>query len=338
MDYIIFGIGAGSSLVLVGWLLRDWGPPLRDRKSRSDTVVLTAHQLVDQMRWARFCGSCGTALAIGGAFVLLLTTLAMLVNPTDARGAMIVLAAFGVVSVAMLAWSWLFVRRFGVAGIIRREPASVAAHAPPGEEGRLDEKHDDFGFGPGTEVTQASEPEPVPRRGFHSMMPKNPFASRSVEQATPAPMDAPGQTPGEDQAERTISIHDDQANVIETGDGDEAGPSDEAKTNGDDEEPIDAPETAVEVVSPDEVSVEDEPAIESGQVTNDSVDAISEERPDDAAPESRSDDDTDTAGESEEDGAPEESAGETMETMSGREEALRNLRQRRLGRLTRDPS
>ena len=46
VDYIIFGIGAGSSLVLIGWLLRDWGPALRDRTSRASNDVLTAQQLI----------------------------------------------------------------------------------------------------------------------------------------------------------------------------------------------------------------------------------------------------------------------------------------------------
>ncbi|MBA2248428.1 MAG: hypothetical protein H0W23_09870, partial [Chloroflexia bacterium] len=123
MDYIVFGVGTGSSLLLIGWLLREVGPALRDHRSRAANEVLGAQQLVDQMRWARFCGACGVALALGGALVLIITLIALLASPSDTGGAWAVLSAFGIAAAAMLVWAWLFVSRFGIAGVYRTKSA-----------------------------------------------------------------------------------------------------------------------------------------------------------------------------------------------------------------------
>lgn len=147
--------------MLIGWLLREVGPSLRDRRARAATEVLGAQQLVDQMRWARFCGACGVALALGGALVLLVTLIALLASPSDTGGAWAVLSAFGIAAIAMLVWAWLFVSRFGIAGVYRTKPAaarSTTALEPSvvSISGDHDEEDDDL-----EDATSVDTPEPT---------------------------------------------------------------------------------------------------------------------------------------------------------------------------------
>ena len=137
MDFVIFGIGTGAALVLVGWLGRDLGPRLRDRAPSDPDAVLGVEELVARVSWARFCGSGGAALALCGAVLLLVTVATLLLRVSDETGTTTMLATFGVVLVAMTVWSWAYVRRFGVYGVVRRraraepEPeVSQATHEP----------------------------------------------------------------------------------------------------------------------------------------------------------------------------------------------------------------
>lgn len=166
MDYIVFGVGTGSSLLLIGWLLREVGPALRDHRSRAANEVLGAQQLVDQMRWARFCGACGVALALGGALVLIVTLIALLASPSDTGGAWAVLSAFGIAAAAMLAWAWLFVSRFGVAGIYRAQPAAVRSTTAPepsvvSVSRDHDEEDDDLDDATSVDTTESTLDEPI---------------------------------------------------------------------------------------------------------------------------------------------------------------------------------
>jgi len=341
VDYIIFGIGAGSSLVLIGWLLRDWGPALRDRTSRASNDVLTARQLIDQMRWARFCGSCGTALAIGGSLVLLVTICAMLVSPSDARGATIVLAAFAIAAIAMLVWSWLFVSRFGIEGIIRRKPASVTAVTSPVNGDYLDEAHDDFGFSPGTTVPESRTPEPAVHPDIGSIIPDR-LAAPGVVEETRASDDAPDQTPAADQPQPEVSPDDDVTPVEETTGKDGSEPERDVTTGKVDDERAAAESSVNEMAN--EVLLEDDATIPVDQEEAGSGERIGDER-DGIAAAAISPEETEGADQvaSVQDTAdvgvhPDESAGETADPKSGREEALRNLRERRRGRLTRNQS
>lgn len=336
MDYILFGIGAGSSLVLIGWLLRDWGPAFRDRESRSGTEVLTAQQLVDQMRWARFCGSCGTAMAIGGAFVLLGTMIALVMSPTDTRGATIVLGAFVIAGVGMLVWSWLFVSRFGVAGVFRPKEAAVAKLTTPGDDDALEEEHADPGIGP--EI--AAEPrtlEPATRQGIGADAP-SPDAVSRPEHDRHAPDDAVDQASEEDERQRVVPLQVEREKDEEADADSETEPKpEEATIIGVDG--VDAPMTEAGSVPVAEDWPEGVPAIEPVRETAEIGDVMSgDQEPGDGAATQQMDaavtpptaiqqvesDDTGT------------SEGETAEPVSGREEALQNLRQRRLGRLTRN--
>lgn len=127
MDYIIFGLGVGATLTLVGWAFREWGSALRDRSSSGEEAILSGHELVDRMAWQRFCRSCGAVLAIFGLLVLLATIIATALMLSNTTGATIVLATLAGCVVATLVWLGLFLHRFGARGILR--PKSTK-HAP----------------------------------------------------------------------------------------------------------------------------------------------------------------------------------------------------------------
>lgn len=125
MDYILFGFGTGATLALGGWLFRDLGPRIRDR-APAEGDVLSARELVSRMAWARFCSACGAALALAGIIIMLATIGAAIWNPPDDEGFLVVLIAYAVVTLLMLVWAGLFLRRFGAAGIIRPREAKPA--------------------------------------------------------------------------------------------------------------------------------------------------------------------------------------------------------------------
>lgn len=119
MDYIIFGLGSGATLTLAGWSLREWGSAIRDRSSSSAETVLSGYELVNQMGWQRFCRSCGAVLAMFGLLVLLATIISTALMLSDATGSMIVISTFMACLVATLIWLGLFLHRFGARGILR---------------------------------------------------------------------------------------------------------------------------------------------------------------------------------------------------------------------------
>lgn len=129
MDYIIFGIGTSATLVLIGWLLRDWGPRLRDRKPAEDEI-LSASQMVIRMAWARFCATCGMALVFGGVIVMLVTIVVTFVAPTDRAASIAVLTVFGVAGFLMLIWTALYLRQFGSIGVHRPVEKTVPEPTP----------------------------------------------------------------------------------------------------------------------------------------------------------------------------------------------------------------
>lgn len=131
MDYIIFGIGSSATLVLAGWLLREWGPRLRDRGPAEDEV-LSASALVSRMAWARFCATCGMAILICGVLIMLATLGAAFIAPTDRAATLAVISVFGLAVLLMLIWTGLYLRQFGALGIIRprEKPVPVEAQAP----------------------------------------------------------------------------------------------------------------------------------------------------------------------------------------------------------------
>ena len=98
------GWASGASLVLVGWLLRELGPRIRDRAPAEGTV-LSGGELVLRMAWARFCGTCGMAMLLCGLLILLVTGILTVASAGDDLGTMIVLGTFGLSVVLMLLWT-----------------------------------------------------------------------------------------------------------------------------------------------------------------------------------------------------------------------------------------
>jgi len=121
VDYILFGAGTGASLAVIGWILREWGPRLRDGKS-DDEVIYSASELIDRMSWARFCASCGMAMVVAGTLILLATAVVTAWNPGDELAARILIGMYLFVSVLMLIWAFLYTRQFGTGGIYRPAP------------------------------------------------------------------------------------------------------------------------------------------------------------------------------------------------------------------------
>ena len=76
------GSDPGASLVVIGWLFREWGPRIRDRRP-ADDEILSAEEMVTRMAWARFCGTCGMALLLCGVLILLITAVVAAIGPSD---------------------------------------------------------------------------------------------------------------------------------------------------------------------------------------------------------------------------------------------------------------
>lgn len=109
MDYLVFGVGFGSTLVLVGWVLRQYGPSLRFRDSSDD--VLSAEALLERNDWQRFCIALGALLSVGGAVMLLATLVTMLIHPSDSVGTMIVGIIFALTLIAVAGWVVMYVNQ-----------------------------------------------------------------------------------------------------------------------------------------------------------------------------------------------------------------------------------
>ncbi len=123
-------MGTGAALLLIGWLGRDLGPRLRYRTPQSDDEVLAVEELVARVSWSRFCASGGAALALCGLFMLLVTLATLLLRVDDATGRTTMLVSFGFVVVAMAVWSWAYVRRFGVYGVLPPRRQRAASSEP----------------------------------------------------------------------------------------------------------------------------------------------------------------------------------------------------------------
>lgn len=119
--------------MLVGWLLRELGPRIRDRAPAEGTV-LSGGELVTRMAWARFCGTCGMALLLCGLLVLIVAGILTLVSTGDDLGTTIILGVFALTVVLMLLWTALYLRQFGTQGIFRRKKQASSTTAIADEQ------------------------------------------------------------------------------------------------------------------------------------------------------------------------------------------------------------
>jgi hypothetical protein len=130
----------GASLVLLGFGGRMFGPALRYRHSSAEGDVLKAEELVARVAWSRFCSSLGAAIAIGGMLLLAVTGVAMLLRLSDRAATVSVVLAVVAVIVLMALWSWAFVGRFGLYGIVaeRQRPVARSTVSYPVEDQYID--------------------------------------------------------------------------------------------------------------------------------------------------------------------------------------------------------
>lgn len=118
MDYVLFGMGYGASLMLLGWALRTFGPQLKYKQPPKEE---NAEYLVEQRFWVRFIQGLGGVIAIGGTAMVLLTFVVVLINPTDTSGRNVSIGIWAVIMISVLVWCWFYISKYGLAGIWSRQ-------------------------------------------------------------------------------------------------------------------------------------------------------------------------------------------------------------------------
>jgi hypothetical protein len=129
VDYFVFGIGFGASLVLAGWALRQYGPGLRFRQADSGKNVLSAEEMLVRHDWARFCISLGGLLSIAGGLLLASTVVTLLIRPSDRTGAIVAIVLFGLVLLGVAIWIGIFLSQHQKLGFRRAASSHVLSSA-----------------------------------------------------------------------------------------------------------------------------------------------------------------------------------------------------------------
>ena len=125
MDYVVFGTGYGATLMLLGWAIRMFGPGLR-YQSTEDDGPQGADVLMARLAWRRFISALGAVIATSGVLLVLITFLVILIDPGDSAGAIVGWTCFGLILLAVAAWSWFFVGRYGTFGVLPpRQPVNA---------------------------------------------------------------------------------------------------------------------------------------------------------------------------------------------------------------------
>lgn len=117
MDYVLFGMGYGATLMLLGWALRTFGPERKYKNVDPNDI----DQSMLQRRWIRFTQGLGGVISIAGTAMVVFTFIIMLVNPSDETGAFVAQVIWAFVAIAVLIWCWFYVSSFGTLGIWSRE-------------------------------------------------------------------------------------------------------------------------------------------------------------------------------------------------------------------------
>jgi hypothetical protein len=217
VDYVLFGMGYGASLMLLGWALRTFGPQLK--YSRTPHVDDVDFQ-VEQRFWVRFIQGLGGVVAIAGTAMVLMTFVVVLVNPDDDTGGLVALAIWAFIMITLLLWCWMYVRHYGLTGVWSRSGGygfrkSSASRSPR----RSGEVTPIAGISPKKRLIREDDVD---------------SASPSLAEADPVPLEiAPAEQPGgplvedtESEAEEAESEPEDTA-VYDFGDvGDTTVPSD----------------------------------------------------------------------------------------------------------------
>ena len=245
MDYIIFGMGTGASLVLVGWLLRELGPRIRDRAPAKGTV-LSGGELVMRMAWARFCGTCGMALLLCGLLILLVAGILTLLAPSDDLGTAVILAVFGLVGVLMLIWTALYLRQFGTMGIVRRKVRKETVAVPAVEEATPETGKEPAASDPGEPVAGVPFDQAATSRGgfgrFGGLIRRQPEQDMAAVAAEDSQPDDTSASMDEDTGDEKVLDPDD---LLVTEPQEEAGASDAVEPGDDDPSGVEPADEAI---------------------------------------------------------------------------------------------
>lgn len=117
MDYVVFGTGYGATLMLLGWALRTFGPSLR-YQDPDQNVDHGIEFSVARTSWRRFAAALGAVVTTAGAVFVVVTFALILINPGNSMGAIIAWISFGLILLAVAAWAWVYVGRYGIYGIL----------------------------------------------------------------------------------------------------------------------------------------------------------------------------------------------------------------------------
>lgn len=88
---------------------------------------MSGERLLAKLSWSRFMTGLGSVIATAGAALILITFITMIINPGDDTGGLVASIAFVLILIAAAVWSWLYVGRYGVHGILpeRRDESSI---------------------------------------------------------------------------------------------------------------------------------------------------------------------------------------------------------------------
>jgi hypothetical protein len=127
LDYVVFGTGFGATILVLGLLIRDFGPRLRYRTPADGEEVLHAEALVARVAWTRYSVALGSVLALAGVVVLIVTLTCILLVLSDSTGGWVMIATLAVLLLLIAFWTWAYVDRFGSYGILPERPVEPEA-------------------------------------------------------------------------------------------------------------------------------------------------------------------------------------------------------------------
>jgi hypothetical protein len=339
--------------MLLGYAIRTWGPNWRFRDQDAHGYEQRELQSA-QAAWSRFASGLGAIIATCGAVLAVLTFLLMLINPGDDIGVSVSLGATGLILAAVAVWAWMYFGRYGVWGVLSA-PQPLSSYEPiryASGAGSFPESGDVANLGDDAGETASELPEEDEGHDVADIVEDEAFADEFEARYSKYELHHPDED--QDETSADTDWEDDTGEPAEFG---ETGSEDHDVES-------EAVEEQAEVVDetsgdPDtDAAVPDEaPASEVDTVSepDDSVTAVDKSTEEDHFPERDEvvdvvDVNTEADDEAELPVIPEahqpdtddevhgedvaEPAGETAEERSGREDALRRLRERRARRGT----
>ncbi len=128
MDYVVFGTGYGATLMLIGYAVRTWGPGWRFREGEEGAYDRREYATA-RASWTRFTAGLGAVIATGGAVLVLVTFLLMLLDPGNSIGNIVALVVTGLMLIGVAVWSWLYFEKFGSWGVVSL-PNALSSYQP----------------------------------------------------------------------------------------------------------------------------------------------------------------------------------------------------------------